>query len=450
MPTIFLSYRRSDSDAITGHIAARLRASYGKKAVFLDVSSIPVAAQFPAQIKSAMQRCRVVIAVIGAAWHGPTEAGANRIQLEDDFVRLEIELAASSGGQIIPVLVGGAAMPPQQSLPESLRFICDKNAVPVAAGADFDHHMRRLIGAVDRALLGRTRYRTYAVRGALYALGIGTVLLGSGLLGRWPYHPVLFAILAAGVGSVFAYAALRRMLGIDVPRRLGLPLGIACAAILLAAFYIPPMLLRVPRAMPGSEQEVLASAKELQEEFGQARAALRKTGAADFSGAQAIVASLSQLNAENGHALYYRAEIERVQTAARFGADSCPKPVAPGDASESLDIYRKGFHRYIEVEKQLPESETGGGPEWQLCYQRAKGYCRQRTAWVNHLLANDLYQEALAASDSETRLAKLDRARNYAEAALKFQPAGQAPGFAQCLETKVLIKKIDQNLASVH
>jgi hypothetical protein len=65
-------------------------------------------------------------------------------------------------------------------------------------------------------------------------------------------------------------------------------------------------------------------------------------------------------------------------------------------------------------------------------------------------VANDLYQEALAASDGDTRTAKLSRARGFAEAALKFHPPGQPPGFTQCLETKVLLKKIDLTQASVH
>jgi hypothetical protein len=410
MPTIFLSYRRSDSDAITGHIAARLRASYGKKAIFLDVSSIPIASEFPAQIKSAIQRADVVIAVIGPAWHGPLDIGSSRIQQEDDFVRLEIELAVSAGAEVIPVLVGAAVMPSRQILPESLHFLCERHALRVTAGADFDHHMRRLIGAVDRALLAQTRCRTYSARAALCALGVGTVLLGSGLLGRAP-HSALCASSAVAFGLVLAYAAIWRLLGIDLPRRLGIPLGVACAAILLAAFYIPPMLSPAPRAMPVSPAEVLASAAELQQEFAQARAAFKKNGSADFYGAQAIATSLSQFNNENGHALYYQAEIERVRAAARFGTDSCPKPVPAAEPADSLDIYRKGFYRYLEVEMRLPESETGGGPDWRLCYQRERGYCQQRTAWINHLLANDLYQEALAASDGDTRTAKLSRAR---------------------------------------
>ncbi len=448
MPTIFVSYRRKDSDAITGHIVARLRTSYRKTAVFVDVSSIPIAAEFPALIRRAMRGCRIVIAVIGPAWHGPTDEGPSRVQQEGDFVRLEIELGLASGADLFPVLVGGAEMPSEQALPDNLRLLREKNAVQVNAGADFDHHMRRLIGGIDGALIARMRYRTYGVRASLCVLGISTAMLGLSLFGGGSLHLALLGASAAGFGLVLAYAAMRRMLGIDVPHRLALPLGIAATAIMLAAFYLPPMLLRAPRAALGSQEEVLASAKELHDEFAQARAVLKKTGSADFSGAEAIAVSLNQLDGENGHALYYRDEIDRVQATTHFGADSCLKPL-PRQDLESFDIYRKGFYRYLEVEKMLPESETGGGPEWQLCYQRAKGYCRQRTAWINHLLANDLYQEALAASDSESRLAKLDRARNYAEAALEYHPPGQAAGFAQCLDTKVLIKKIDQNIASV-
>jgi hypothetical protein len=281
----------------------------------------------------------------------------------------------------------------------------------------------------------------------LSVLGIAALVVGLGHFGAGLLHLALLGGFAAAFGLVLAYATRRRMLGIDLPSRLALPLGIASATAIFAALWLPSALLHRAPVKLGSPQEVLAIVQELHDEFAQARAALAKTGSADFSGVEAIAASLEQVDRENGHALYYEDEIERVEAGARFTAESCPKPL-PRDHTDGLDVYRRQFYQYIEVEKTLAEGEAGGGPEWEICYLRAKGYCVQRTAWINHLLANDLYQEALAASDSEDRTAKLERARAYAEAALKYHPAAQPAGFTQCTDTQVLIKKIDQNLKS--
>ena len=41
MPRIAISYRRSDSSAISGRIFDRLVAHYGKPSVFMDIDNIP-------------------------------------------------------------------------------------------------------------------------------------------------------------------------------------------------------------------------------------------------------------------------------------------------------------------------------------------------------------------------------------------------------------------------
>jgi hypothetical protein len=43
MPKITVSYRRNDSDAITGRIFDRLVAHYGADSVFRDIDNIPPA-----------------------------------------------------------------------------------------------------------------------------------------------------------------------------------------------------------------------------------------------------------------------------------------------------------------------------------------------------------------------------------------------------------------------
>jgi hypothetical protein len=42
VPKIALSYRRKDSDAITGRIRNRLARYFGERSVFMDIDNIPL------------------------------------------------------------------------------------------------------------------------------------------------------------------------------------------------------------------------------------------------------------------------------------------------------------------------------------------------------------------------------------------------------------------------
>lgn len=46
MPRIFISYRRSDSQGITGRIYDRLVEKFGERSVFQDVDDIPPGVDF--------------------------------------------------------------------------------------------------------------------------------------------------------------------------------------------------------------------------------------------------------------------------------------------------------------------------------------------------------------------------------------------------------------------
>jgi hypothetical protein len=70
MPTIVISYRRSDSSAIAGRIFDHLTAYYGEESVFMDIDNIPFGMDFRTQIHETLQRTDIVLAVIGANWLG--------------------------------------------------------------------------------------------------------------------------------------------------------------------------------------------------------------------------------------------------------------------------------------------------------------------------------------------------------------------------------------------
>ena len=165
MPKIAISYRRSDSSAITGRIFDRLAAHYGRESVFMDIDNIPFGTDFRSHIQAVLQETEVLIVVIGPQWLGTDAAGAVRMSQDSDPVRAEIEAAQARSLPLIPVLVDGARMPASAELPASFKDFAFLNAAEVATGRDFHPHLDRLIGAIDRTVAARTGSSPGAPRG---------------------------------------------------------------------------------------------------------------------------------------------------------------------------------------------------------------------------------------------------------------------------------------------
>jgi hypothetical protein len=149
MPRIVISYRRSDSSAITGRIVDRLISYYGEESVFMDIDNIPIGVDFRSHIDETLRRADVLIAVVGVNWLGRNQAGEARIHEKTDPVRVEIETALQHKSRIIPVLVDGAKMPESSDLPPEFGNFAYLNAAEVATGRDFRTQMDRLIAAIE-------------------------------------------------------------------------------------------------------------------------------------------------------------------------------------------------------------------------------------------------------------------------------------------------------------
>jgi hypothetical protein len=151
MTKISISYRRKDSDAITGRIFDRLVAHYGIGAVFRDIDNIPPGYDFRKYIGSALENTDILLAIVGPQWSGKTD-GRTRIHEVTDLVRIEIEAALRRDIPVVPLLVGNASMPDPSELPDGLKDFAFRNAVKVDALEDFDDHVKRLIRSLDRLL----------------------------------------------------------------------------------------------------------------------------------------------------------------------------------------------------------------------------------------------------------------------------------------------------------
>ena len=148
MAKIFLSYRRQDSEAISGRIYDRLCLHFGHDAVFMDIDNIPFGVNFRKHIDAAVGQCDVVLAVIGTKWAGETDAH-RRLDDHRDFVRIELESALKREIPLIPILIDHAKLPGEAELPPSLALLADYNALDVDLGRDFHPHVDRLIRGIE-------------------------------------------------------------------------------------------------------------------------------------------------------------------------------------------------------------------------------------------------------------------------------------------------------------
>lgn len=128
---IFVNYRRGDDPGMTGRLYDRLRAVFPAEALFMDVEGgITAGADFVDILREEIAKSDIVLVVIGRSWLTILDdQGRPRLENLKDFVRIEIEAAIEQGKYIIPVLVGGAAMPDAPQLPASLEPLTRRHAI---------------------------------------------------------------------------------------------------------------------------------------------------------------------------------------------------------------------------------------------------------------------------------------------------------------------------------
>ena len=183
MSGIFISYRKEDSRAWAIHLRDHLARAFGQQQIFLDVDSIG-AGQWRAQIEAALDRCRVVLVLIGPRWAGSLdESGRTRLSLPDDVHRVEIATALRRPAvTVIPVLVDGARLPPRSQLPEDLQGLLDRQAREIGDAHDRRvAELRRLTRTIDD-VTGRRRLRARALTclSASVAVGFVNALVAAG------------------------------------------------------------------------------------------------------------------------------------------------------------------------------------------------------------------------------------------------------------------------------
>ena len=128
--SIFVNYRRNDSEGETGRLFDELEKQFGEKSVFMDVAAIGQGLDFRSAIDKSVASCSVLLAVIGPHWVDARDAsGGRRLDDPADFVRIELASALLGNIPVVPVLVRGARVPRPDELPEDVKELAYRNAV---------------------------------------------------------------------------------------------------------------------------------------------------------------------------------------------------------------------------------------------------------------------------------------------------------------------------------
>ncbi len=153
--SIFLSYRRDDSEGESGRLFDDLVRAYGDDSVFMDVAGIEPGLDFRKAIDDNVAGCGVLLAIIGPTWATVTGSdGTRRLDNPNDFVRLEVGSALKRGIPVIPVLVHEARMPALEQLPDDLKDLRYRNSVELTH-ARWNSDVVLLVAALKNYVAGQ-------------------------------------------------------------------------------------------------------------------------------------------------------------------------------------------------------------------------------------------------------------------------------------------------------
>ena len=148
--TIFISYRRSDTEGYAGRLEDALKAYFGQDRVFRDVGGITAGEDFEEKIEQTMESAGALIVLIGPDWLVSRDGTQPRLHEPGDHVAGEIKAALGKKRVIVPVLVEGVNMPREEDLPDTLKELSRRNAVSISdAGWSDDTNRLAKVLAID-------------------------------------------------------------------------------------------------------------------------------------------------------------------------------------------------------------------------------------------------------------------------------------------------------------
>jgi TIR domain len=144
---VFISYRRDDTASVARLVYDRLWRVLSKLNVFFDVSTVAGGDDFDKKIATAIDKSDAALVLIGDRWLIETSTGQARIWEKDDYVRAEVREALARPILVVPILVSGAEMPKAEQLPEDVRAITTRSALPLRH-VSFDDDAENIIATI--------------------------------------------------------------------------------------------------------------------------------------------------------------------------------------------------------------------------------------------------------------------------------------------------------------
>jgi hypothetical protein len=146
---VFINFRNGDGREIAHLLDQEARRQFGDDRVFLSSRSIEPGEIFPPALIGGVERCYVLLAVIGPNWLKPID-GKRRIDDPDDWVRREIATALTLNKRVIPILIGDRInrLSVEDNLPPDIAGLVSKQSVRLNSQTlDSDVHslLERLI-----------------------------------------------------------------------------------------------------------------------------------------------------------------------------------------------------------------------------------------------------------------------------------------------------------------
>ena len=175
MRTVFVSYRRGDSEGQARSLNFELVKLIGKDSVFMDVDSIALGQDFRRILHERLESCDLMLALIGPGWLDAKDAAGNRrLESATDLVRQEIAAALKRNIPVTPVLLQGAQMPPPERLPEDIKELAYRNGFELGHStweSDVNEMVRRL--GLDKELAAPARAPSEAKTNAAKSVASG-------------------------------------------------------------------------------------------------------------------------------------------------------------------------------------------------------------------------------------------------------------------------------------
>ena len=136
------------------------------------MDSINPGADFQSVLRSYLERCNIMVVVIGPQWlQWPHASGRTGNGTNHDYVHMEVGSALERNLPIFPVLVDGATMPAATDLPDNLKPLAYRQAFSVRHES-FARDMRGLEQELRRTVSTRETWKMAAICGLSLMLAI--------------------------------------------------------------------------------------------------------------------------------------------------------------------------------------------------------------------------------------------------------------------------------------